>query len=122
MTDTISTEDVLKSEVVRWAKSHRFSNIKANIEGHESPTAFSKPGEETPYVPDVTAVKLGRKSYFEVAMKSEDSERAIRKWKLLSTLAEMRNGDLYLFAPKGHKAFVSGVVKERNLKATVISI
>jgi len=116
------SKDTFTSTVVDWAKSRRFSDIKANVEGHDSPTAYSKPGEDSPYVPDVTGIKLGVKSYFEVAMKSEDSERSIRKWKLLSTLAEMRNGNLFLFAPKGHKAFVDGVVKARNLKATVMSI
>lgn len=112
----------LRSKVINWAENHRFSNIKANVEGHESPTSYSKPGDESPYVPDVTGVKLGIKSYFEVAVKSDDSERSIRKWKLLSTLAEMKNGSLFLFAPKGHKAFVTNVVKERNLKAEVVSI
>ena len=116
------SKDTFTTTVVDWAKSRRFSDIKANVEGHDSPTAYSKPGEESPYVPDVTGIKLGVKSYFEVAMKSEDTERSIRKWKLLSTLAEMRNGNLFLFAPKGHKAFVDNVVKERNLKATVMSI
>ena len=67
------SDDSLRIELVSWAKAHRFSNIKANLEGHEAPTAYSKPGEDAPYVPDVTGVKLGYKSYFEVAMKSEDA-------------------------------------------------
>jgi hypothetical protein len=117
-----ASKESLRSELVNWAKIHRFSNIKANIEGHEIPTAYSRPGEDKPYIPDATGVKLGVKSYFEVAMKSDNNERVIRKWKLLSTLAEMRNGHLYLFAPKGHKAFVTSIVKERNLRASVESI
>jgi hypothetical protein len=117
-----SGNESLRAKMVHWAKNRRFSNIKANLEGHEIPTAYTKPGEDVPYIPDATGVKLGIKSYFEVAMKSDDNERIIRKWKLLSTLAEMRNGKLYLFAPKGHKAFVMNVVKERNLHANVESI
>ena len=122
MTTTTSTTESLREEVVNWVKNNRFSDIKANLEGHSIPTSYSKPGEDQPYVPDVTGMKLGVKSYFEVATKEENPERSIRKWKLLSTLAEMRNGSLFLFAPRGHKAFVTNVVKERNLKAKVISL
>lgn len=117
-----ASKETFREKLVNWAKTRRFTNIKANMEGHEKPTAYSKPDEEKPYVPDATGVKLGVKSYFEVAMKSDNNERVIRKWKLLSTLAEMRNGKLYLFAPKGHKAFVTSIVKERNLRASVESI
>lgn len=117
-----ASKESLREKLVSWAKTRRFTNIKANLEGHEIPTSYSKPDEDTPYVPDATGVKLGVKSYFEVAMKSDNNERVIRKWKLLSTLAEMRNGNLYLFAPKGHKAFVTSIVKERNLHASVESI
>lgn len=118
----IANQESLRTKLFDWVRNHRFSDIKANIEGQELPTAYTKPDDEAPYIPDVTGIKSGVKYYFEVAMKSEDNERIIRKWKLLSTLAEMRQGKLYLFAPKGHKAFVNSVVKERNLHASVEDI
>lgn len=109
-------------KVIHWVKTHSFSKIKANSEGFEMPTSYRKPDDDEAYVPDVTAVKLGTKNYFELALKTDDPERTIRKWKLLSTIAEMKNGTLYLFAPRGHKAFASKIVEKRNLNAKVISI
>ena len=109
-------------KMIQWVKTHSFSKIKANSDGYEKPTAFRKPDDDETFTPDVTAVKLGTKNYFELALKSEDPERTIRKWKLLSTLADMKNGTLYLFAPRGHKAFATKIVEGRNLNAKVISI
>jgi hypothetical protein len=109
--------------VVKWAKSKGFSNIKANVEGFDPPTAFNRSSDdEDQYIPDVTAVRGQQKHYFEVALKTEDPKRMVRKWKLLSTLAEMKNGKLHLFAPRGHKAFAERIVRERQLSADVVSI
>lgn len=108
-------------EMVQWAKRNGFVGIKANLEGYDLPTAFSRPEDEKPYIPDVTAVKGGRKNYLELALKPDNPERTIRKWKLLSTLAAAKQGRLLLFAPKGHKAFAEKAVRERQLNARVIS-
>ncbi|MEN0002817.1 MAG: hypothetical protein AAF798_01690 [Bacteroidota bacterium] len=109
--------------VVKWVKSKGYSNIKANVEGYELPTTFTPSNLDVePFVPDVTATRGEQKHYFEIALKTEDSDRQIRKWKLLSTLAEMKKGKLHLFAPRGHKAFAERIVRERQLAADVVSI
>jgi len=120
--ETDSERTGIINDIINWAKIHRFSRVKANSEGFETPTSFRQPDDDETFIPDVTAVKLGSKNYFEVALKTDDRERTIRKWKLLSTLAEMKNGTLYLFAPRGHKAFASRIVDKRNLNAEVIAI
>ena len=114
----------LIEKAVEWAKKRGFVKIKANIENKEfdTPASFVKPGEENPYVPDVTGMKFGRKNYVEVALKTDNLKRTISKWKLLSTLAKMKNGKLFLLAPRGHKTFAQTIVKERHLNAKVISI
>lgn len=113
-------------KIVTWVKSKGYSNIKANTEGYEVPTSFALQKEletdEDQYIPDVTGRKGSQKHYFEIALKTEDPRRLIRKWKLLSTLAEMKNGKLHLFAPRGHKAFAERIVRERQLTAKVVSI
>lgn len=113
---------MLISKAIKWAEQQGFSGIKAKDEEHETPTAFQKKGDEDAFVPDVTGVKLGTKSYIEVATKLDDVQRKISKWKLLSTLAGMKRGKLYLLAPRGHKAFTDKVVKNYNIEATVVSI
>ena len=114
----------LIKKAVSWARKRGFVKIKANIENEnfETPASFVKPGEKKPYVPDVTGMKFGRKNYIEIALKTENVRRTISKWKLLSTLANMKNGKLFLLAPRGHKAFARTIVKERNLNAKVIGI
>ncbi len=121
MSKAVSKESFI-DEMLHWVKTHSYSKIRANQEGFEAPTSYRQPEEDDVFVPDITAVKLGTKNYFELALKTDDPERTIRKWKLLSTIAEMKNGTLYLFAPRGHKAFTSKIVEKRNLNAKVISI
>ncbi len=120
--ETDSDKSVMINDMIHWAKTHHFSKIKANYEGFDKPSSFHQPKGDDTFIPDVTAVKLGVKNYFEVAMKTDDEERTIRKWKLLSTVASMRNGTLYLFAPRGHKAFAARIVDERNLNAKVVGL
>jgi len=55
-------------------------------------------------------------------LKTEENDRQVSKYKLLSTMAGMKSGKLYLLAPKGHKAYVDKMVKKYNISADVISI
>lgn len=112
----------LLQKAVTWAQQKGFSNIKANLEAYDAPAQFTKPGEDQPYIPDISGVRLGGKSYFELSLKTDESNRRISKWKLLSTLAAMKHGKLFLLAPKGHKAFTDKIVKKHNITATVVSI
>lgn len=107
-------------KAIKWAKQYGFSDLRANYEDYDTPTQFNKSGEDEPYVPDITGNKNGHKSYLEIATKSDEVRRKVSKWKLLSTLAEMKSGKLFLLAPKGHKAFTEKLVKEHDLKAEVV--
>lgn len=114
------TEESYLLRAIHWVKRKGFSQIKANHEDFEEPTHFLKATGKEELVPDITATKFGRKSYFEVATKTEKPGRNISKWNLLSTLARMKGGKLYLLAPKGHKAFVERMLKKYNLNAELI--
>lgn len=109
-------------KVVQWMKSKGYGKIKAKIEGFEEPSAFTRSETDRSFIPDATAIRRNRKNYFEVAVKDDDTKRLVRKWKLLSTLATMKSGKFFLFAPRGHKAFAQRIVKDRNLNAEVVSI
>ena len=112
----------LFEKAISWAKSRGFSQIKANVDDYEQPAKFTKTGDPEPFIPDLTGLRLGGKSYIEIAMKPEDSKRQLSKWKLLSSLAAVKSGKLFLLAPKGHKAFVEKTIKQNNINATVASI
>ena len=114
------TEKTYFERALMWAKSKGLQKIKANTEDYETPTQFTKSGDDQPFIPDITGLQMGTKNYVEVATKSDDVERKVSKWKLLSTIAGMKGGSLYLLAPKGHKAFADNVVKNHSLNAKVI--
>lgn len=107
-------------KAINWARNKGFSNIKANCQGFEQPSKFSKQEEEqlSIYIPDITGKKLGDKFYVEVATKTENKQGSVSKWKLLSTLAKMQGGKLFLLTPKGHRAFAERIIKKHNLDNT----
>jgi len=83
---------------------------------------FTRKGETEAYVPDISGNKMGGKSYVEIALKTEDNNDQVSKYKLLSTMAGIKSGKLYLLAPKGHKAYVDKMVKQYNINAEIVSI
>lgn len=98
-----------------------YQGIKANVEDYETPSRLQRKGEEA-FIPDITGVKAGKKSYFEIAVKSEDIQETITKWKLLSSLARMQSGALYLISPKGHFAFTQKLIRDHDIPATIVRL
>ncbi len=107
---------------IAWAKKRGIKSIKANTENYETPSMFSRPGKDDPFIPDITGVQSASKCYVEIAQKVDDVQRVISKWKLLSRMAEIKGGKLYLLAPRGSKAFTEKIVEQHNLNARVESI
>ncbi len=112
----------LYEKAIHWAKKNGFSNIKANTEEYETPAGFTKKGASEAIIPDLSGNRLGSKSYVEIALKTEVNDDQVSKYKLLSTMASIKSGKLYLLAPKGHKAYVDKMVKQYNISAEVISM
>lgn len=106
---------------INWAKKRGFKKIKANFENYDTPSSFKR-GEDDVVIPDLTGYQASGKSYVEIACKTDDLQNLISKWKLLSTMAQVKGGKLYLLAPRGHKAFTENIVKDYNLEARIISI
>ena len=108
------------TKAIAWASKKGFSSIKAKIEDFETPTSYASPNKELEYTPDITGKKRTKKSYFEIVEKTENVSSKVSKWKLLSTLAAMKGGDLILFAPRGNKAFTERLIKKHNLNAKLV--
>ena len=102
-------------DAIDWAKTLRLSDLKANFEGFEVPRTFQLADEDISFIPDITGRRLAKKYYVEIAMKSENTNSMVSKWKLLSTIASMKGGKLYLLAPRGHKAFVQSLLDRYQL-------
>ncbi|GAB3182006.1 hypothetical protein [Telluribacter humicola] len=109
-------------QVITWAKSHGFENIKANIDGYEKPVSYERSQDSQKFTPDVTAVNMYNKHYLEVAMKSDANRGSISKWQLLSELAGLKGGKLYLMAPRGHVRFAREMVTQYKIQAEVVQM
>lgn len=117
-------------KITHWANKKGFENIKANVEGFETPKTFTRKTdapEDDEVIPDATAINHGVKHYFEIAVKPKGKDKGIRqrlisKWKLLSFLAERKGGKLYLFAPHGNKSFTRSIMEKYGIKASFISL
>lgn len=117
-------KDKLFKKAIEWAERKGFQKIKSShTEDLESPRTFSNSSSDTVIAPDVTGVKMGRKSFIQIVLKSDNKQDIISKWKLFGTLAGRKGGKLYLLAGRGHKSFAQSIVRDYNLtNATVVSI
>lgn len=125
----MAKDQELFERAIKWVKSQGFDKVRANIEDYDAPGAFRRQegsggeGDEGELMtPDITAVKNKRKSYFEIAMKDDELDHNISKWKLISMVASAQNGKLYLLAPHGHKAFATRIMERHDITAEVIAL
>lgn len=113
----------LFEKAIQWVKNQGYDKIRANMDGFDAPSTFRRDTEGGEIMaPDITAVKSRRKSYFEIALKGEELEHSVSKWKLISAVATAQNGKLYLLAPHGHKAFAMRTVERHDIEAEVVAL
>ncbi len=121
-----SKTEELYGKAIQWVKRRGFSKLKVNLDSEEfdleKPTSFNRQRGDRTVTPDLTAVRRGKKFYFEIAIKAEDVQRVVSKWKLLSRLAGLKNGKFYLLAPHGHRTFASKLVKLYGINAEVVNL
>ena len=99
-----------------------YQNVKANTEGFDTPAKLTRPNEEEAFIPDATATLNGRKSYFELAQKTDDLQEVVTKWKLLSNLASYKDGKLFLVVPHGNLAFTNRILDNYPIRAEVVKL
>ena len=109
-------------KAIEWAQRKSSSDFKANFEGYETPRSFKNKNSSDEETPDISFVTHGATSFVDIAVKSGDVQRLITRWKLLSIMASIKSGKLYLLAPKGHKMFTEKIVKEYSINARVSSL
>lgn len=119
----MAKDSELFEKALKWVKSQGYDKVRANTEGYDAPTGFRRDVEDGEIMaPDITAVKSRRKSYFEIALKDDDLDHNVSKWKLISAVASAQNGKLFLLAPHGHKAFATRIVDRHDITADVIAL
>ncbi len=110
-----------RDKAVSWVTSKGYTSIKASFGDFETPKTFTSHGTEV--CPDMTAETRTGKYYFEVGQKTvSERDLLVTKWKLFSQLAQMKNGQLIIFAPNGHKSFVEKIIEDYRILAKVVPI
>ncbi len=115
-------EELIKKIIATWVSRNGYSEVKANIEGYETPSGLSNRDSEDKLIPDITAIKRGVRWYIEVVRKDGDAEKTVSKWKLLSILGKNKGGGLILIAPAGSYAFAERLTKKHDITVQIIKL
>ncbi|MDE3742173.1 hypothetical protein [Maribacter polysaccharolyticus] len=92
-----------------------FENIKADIEGYETPKSYIKKKTGVKITPDIVALKNGIKYIFEISVKSEKPLLLKSKWLFLDTLSRLKSNRFRIITTKGHYKFTSTMLEDINL-------
>lgn len=92
-----------------------FEDIKADMDGYETPKSYLRKGTDTRITPDIVAQKNGKKYFFEISLKSEEPRLLKSKWLFLDTLARMKSDSFRIITTKGHYKFTDTMLEDINL-------
>jgi hypothetical protein len=107
-------KDILKNSVT-YLEQHGFENIKADVEGYDSPKSFIKKGSDVTITPDIVGEKNGTKHYFDISLKSEKPNLLKSKWLFLNTLSAAKSRRFRLITTRGHFKFTNEMLQDINL-------
>lgn len=119
--DKKENEEVLL-ETVQYLENRGFENIKADIEGYDTPKSYNKVGSDISITPDLVAEREGIKHYFEVSLKSAKPSLLKSKWRFLDVLTRMKNHKFKIITRRGHYKFTNEMLKDLNLEKNPIKI
>jgi hypothetical protein len=102
---------------INHLKNTGFENIKADIDGYETPKSYIKKGSETKITPDIVAVKNGRKYLFEVSLKTEKERLLKTKWLFLDTISRLKANRFKIITTRGHYKFTDDLLNDLNLSS-----
>ncbi|WP_055436852.1 hypothetical protein [Lacinutrix algicola] len=109
-------------ESVNYLKHLGFENIKADVEGYESPKSYVKKDGDVKITPDITATKRTRKYYFEISLKSDKPRLLKSKWRFIDVLSRMNDHRFRIITTKGHYKFTNDLLNDINLHKTLIKL
>ncbi|PKA98255.1 hypothetical protein B0O79_1939 [Flavobacteriaceae bacterium MAR_2009_75] len=92
-----------------------FENIKADMEGYDTPKSYVRKGSDSKITPDIVAIKNGRKYYFEISLKSAKPRLLKSKWLFLDTLSRMNSNRFRIITTRGHYKFTDNMLEDINL-------
>ena len=111
-------------ESVEYLENRGFENIKADVDGYESPKSYLRKGrgQETTITPDIVAERNGEEYIYEVSLKSEKPRLLKSKWKFLQTLSNIKNKKFKIITTRGHYKFTNMMLSDLDLEKNLIKI
>ncbi|MDN3492972.1 hypothetical protein [Winogradskyella bathintestinalis] len=103
------------NESITYLENLGYSNIKADIEGYETPKSYHKKGSDIDVTPDIVAEKEGRKHIFDLSLKSQKPRLLKSKWLFLNTLSQIKSYRFRLITKRGHYKFSNETIDDINL-------
>jgi hypothetical protein len=100
---------------IHHLEARGFSDIRADIDGYESPKSFLRKNGGASITPDIVANKGGAKFFFEISLKTENPQLLKSKWLFLDTLSRMRSNNFRIITTKGHYKFTENMLHDINL-------
>lgn len=100
---------------IQYLENLGYNNIKADIEGYETPKSYLKRGSEIEITPDIVAEKEGRKHIFDLSLKSKKPRLLKSKWLFLNTLSQLKSYRFRLITKRGHYKFTNETIEDINL-------
>ena len=113
-------DELIKKVLDTYVSRNGFTEVRANLDGFEAPSALNNKGTEDRIIPDITGTRRGGKWYIEVVRKDGDPEKTVSKWKLLSVLGRAKAGGLILISPPGSYAFAERLCKKHDIQVTIV--
>ena len=106
--------DVLEHSI-DYLEKKGFEDIKADINGYETPKSFNKVGSDVSITPDIVATKAGQKHFFDIGLKSEKPTLLKSKWLFLKTFSNLKSYQFKLITTRGHYKFTQNMLEDINL-------
>lgn len=113
-TDRKENKAFLKKSI-SYLEHTGFENIKANVEGYETPKSYIKKSSDSAISPDIVATKNGRKYLFDVSLKTEKENLLKTKWLFLDTISRLKSNRFKIITTRGHYKFTDGLLDDLNL-------
>ena len=110
------------NRTVQYLQNRGYDNIRADLEGYETPKSFSKKGSDVVITPDIVADKNGIKHFFEISFKSEKPNLLKSKWMFLDVLSKMKSYRFKIITTKGHYKFTHSMLDDLKMDKTMIKI
>lgn len=101
---------------INHLESNGYENIKADIEGYETPKTYLRKGSDSKITPDIVAEKNGRDHFFDISLKSEKPMLLKSKWLFLEALSKLKSSSFRVITTHGHYKFTDSMLADIHLE------